>query len=63
MQVTAIKPGYLGRLREVGEVFDVPEGAHATWFAPLAAAAPPKDAKPKDAKPKQAQPHAEAPLA
>lgn len=63
MQVTAIKPGYLGRLRAVGDVFEVPEGLRATWFAPLAAAAPPKEAKPKEAKPKEAKPHAEAPLA
>lgn len=30
--VTAIKPGFLGAYREVGDVFEVPAGLKATWF-------------------------------
>ena len=34
MKVTALKPGYFGKLREPGDAFDVPDGAKASWFAP-----------------------------
>lgn len=32
MKVITTKPGFYGKLREVGEEFDVPEGAKASWF-------------------------------
>lgn len=35
MKVTAIKQGYHGRLRAVGDVFDVPDGSRASWFVPV----------------------------
>ncbi|WP_039052161.1 hypothetical protein [Bordetella avium] len=38
MKVTALKPGYFGKLREPGDEFDVPDGAKASWFAPASAA-------------------------
>jgi hypothetical protein len=34
MKVIATKQGYLGKLREPGEVFDAPEGLQASWFEP-----------------------------
>lgn len=34
MKVTALKSGYFGKLRQPGDVFDVPEGSKATWFEP-----------------------------
>jgi len=33
MKVIATKPGYFGKLRAEGDVFDVPEGTKASWFA------------------------------
>lgn len=33
MKVTATKPGFFGKLREVGEEFEVPEGVNGSWFA------------------------------
>lgn len=48
MKVRATKIGfYIGR-RRAGDVFDVPEGAKASWFEPVAGPKPP--AKPVDAK-------------
>jgi hypothetical protein len=39
-QVTAIKQGYYGgRLLAPGDVFEVPDDAKASWFAPAAASA------------------------
>lgn len=35
MLVTALKPGYHGKLREVGDTFDVPSGSKASWFQPV----------------------------
>ncbi|HEX7386246.1 MAG TPA: hypothetical protein VF285_03085 [Castellaniella sp.] len=35
MQVTATERGYHGKLRESGDVFDVPTGSKAKWFAPV----------------------------
>lgn len=35
MKVIATKRGYLGKLREVGEEFDVPEGSTGSWFQPV----------------------------
>lgn len=32
MKVIATKPGYFGKLRAEGDVFDVPEGTKASWF-------------------------------
>lgn len=36
MKVTATARGYFGSYREVGETFDVPDGAKASWFKPKA---------------------------
>lgn len=49
MKVTAIKPGYFGKLRQIGDEFDVPDGTKASWFAPAAAA----DQKPSEPAKKQ----------
>lgn len=35
MKVKATKPGYFGKLREMGDEFDVPEGATGSWFSPV----------------------------
>lgn len=35
MRVVATAPGYIGHYREIGEEFDVPEGAKASWFTPV----------------------------
>lgn len=35
MQVRAISPGFHGHYRNTGDVFDVPNGAKATWFVPV----------------------------
>ena len=51
MKVIAIKQGYFGKLRAPDEVFDVPEGAKASWFTPVdkkGAAEGKGDAKPSD---------------
>ncbi len=34
MKVIAIKKGYFGKLREPGDVFDVPDKSKASWFEP-----------------------------
>ena len=49
MKVIATKPGfYAGHLWQVGNEFDVAEGAKASWFTPVVEYKPP--AKPKEAK-------------
>lgn len=48
MEVIATKRGYLGKLREPGDKFEVPEGAKASWFKP-AVEKPAKAAKKADA--------------
>lgn len=48
MKVTATKPGYFGKLRQIGDEFDVPDGTKASWFAPAAA-----DQKPAEPAKKQ----------
>lgn len=35
MQVVALKQGYFGCLRTAGDVFEVPQGTKASWFAPV----------------------------
>jgi hypothetical protein len=35
MKVEAIKKGYHGKLREPGEIFEVPSDSKATWFTPV----------------------------
>ena len=40
-QVIALRPGYYGRVREVGEVFEVDGQATASWFAECEPAADP----------------------
>lgn len=50
MKVRAIRPGYYGKLREVGEVFEVADGRKATWYEtvgrePAAPASRPERAK------------------
>lgn len=32
MEVRAIERGFFGKLREPGDVFDVPDGATASWW-------------------------------
>jgi len=53
MKVVALKPGYLGKLRQPGDEFDVPEGSKASWFAPVDAAN--ASVLPPAEKPKQRQ--------
>ena len=48
MEVIANKQGYFGKLREVGEKFDVPKGSKSSWFTPAEA---PKPNKKEDDKP------------
>jgi hypothetical protein len=48
MRVVAIKEGYDNiKLREVGEEFEMPEGAKGSWFVPVADAKKAKANKPK----------------
>lgn len=35
MKVVATAKGYLGSIREPGDVFDVPEGTTGSWFDPV----------------------------
>lgn len=44
MKVRAIKQGFYGSLRRVGDVFEAEDGAKASWFEPAEAA---EAAKPK----------------
>lgn len=51
MEVITLKPGYFGKLREVGEKFDVPKGSKSSWFSPVEAPKPDnpkKNDKPDD---------------
>ena len=48
MKVIALRPGYMGKLREAGEVFDAPDGAKGSWFVP-AETEPASEQKPKAA--------------
>jgi len=45
MKVVAIKPGYFGSLRDVGDEFEVPEGSRASWFTAVNQMANIKDSK------------------
>ena len=46
MKVKATKVGYFGKLRDVGDEFEVPEGTKkATWFDPVEAEKPAKQEK------------------
>ena len=53
MRVVALKVGFFGVLRQVGDEFEAPDGAKASWFAPAASIAvadkPTRTAKPKAA--------------
>ncbi len=44
MKVIATKQGYFGKLRDVGDEFEVPEGTKGSWFKPVPADEP--EAKP-----------------
>ena len=35
MQVVALRQGYFGYLRAAGDVFEVQQGAKASWFVPV----------------------------
>ena len=37
MKVIATAPGFYGSYREVGDKFEVPDGAVASWFEPVEA--------------------------
>lgn len=52
MKVTATKQGYFGKLREPGDVFEVPEGEKASWFEPVPVEEPKKGRQKAD-KPEQ----------
>ena len=45
MKVIATKQGYFGKLRDVGDEFEVPEGTKGSWFKPVEVADEP-EAKP-----------------
>lgn len=49
MQVIATKSGYFGKLRQVGDKFEVPDGSKASWFAPVEKVKAEKSAKTKEA--------------
>lgn len=40
MRVKATQRGYFGKLREIGDVFDVPDNAKGSWFKPVPKSAP-----------------------
>lgn len=44
MKVVATAKGFVGKLREIGEEFDVPEGLKASWFVPVLQPEAPKPA-------------------
>ena len=46
-EVIALSKGYLGSLREVGEVFEVEDGVKASWFVPVGTAGQAPEDKPK----------------
>lgn len=35
MKVIATKLGYFGKLRDVGDEFEVPDGTKGSWFQPV----------------------------
>lgn len=52
MKAVAVSKGFYGSLREPGDVFEVAEGARASWFAPAGGQAkPPVSAPKKEAAP------------
>lgn len=50
MEVVATKPGFFGKLRQVGEKLDVPSGEKASWFQPTKPAESKPGRKPAEAK-------------
>lgn len=48
MKVIATKLGYLGKLRQPGDEFEVPEGSKASWFEPVKQEAKGKKAQAND---------------
>ena len=59
MRVVALKPGYYGDLRTVGELFEVADDAKASWFAPVDA----EQEEPEQEEPEQVEPGQEKPAA
>lgn len=59
MKVKATKQGYLGKIREAGDVFEVPDGLKASWFKPVEKAEA-EAAKSETAAQKKAREKAEA---
>lgn len=45
MKVIATKQGYLGKLRQPGDEFEVPDGTKGSWFEPVKQKAEDKKAK------------------
>lgn len=45
MKVKAVKQGYFGKLREAGDVFEVPDGSKASWFEAVEPAEKPQARK------------------
>jgi hypothetical protein len=41
MKVVALKSGFFGKLRQAGDVFEVPDGTRGSWFRPDPASSPP----------------------
>ena len=54
MKVIATKQGYFGKLRDVGDEFEVPEGTKGSWFKPVPADEP--EAKPARGRKASAEP-------
>lgn len=59
MKVIAITPGYLGKLRQPGDEFDVPEGYAASWFVPAVDGR--QEVEPQEVEPPEVEPQARAP--
>jgi hypothetical protein len=53
MRVKATKPGYFGKLRQIGDEFEAPDAAKGSWFEPVDPA-PADAASERKAKPKKA---------
>lgn len=51
MEVIATSKGYHGKLREIGDKFEVPNGSKASWFAPVEEKGKAKGKSKSDAKP------------
>lgn len=49
MKVIATKQGYLGKLRQPGDEFEVPDGTKGSWFEPVKQKAEDKKSKEKPA--------------